>query len=430
MGAVMKPSQNPSSRNVIFAVAIQSAYWFVNKVDLPARAIPTLINETQFATHPIGAFVYLTQCLLLLTALKISDDSVRLRHTIFAAGLLGLTIHLLFPTFIPNSGGSWREGVLTGVLDQSKNAFPSLHVAISLVCAVLVDCQNPSVRAWSWKRMSIVAWASFVTISTMTTRQHRLLDVLGGIALGVIAVNMTRRVTRYNKSVLGPLVLRLLIAASVAVALCLRSIEVGDRYTTTVLMLASIVWGAIAATVGIITLHEVTHIQRESQSHFARVFAHFLALFLLVGVESFNSTHDLHHKAPATKADPYAFCAPRGRVAFAFSLHARVIAWSFRPGTSSAVRISEFLSLLLLLFLGLASYLASTINPLFIYLLSVLGGFAIIGDHTHQTHPYGRAPEDGKSTYDVDLPLADWFGCSFWSTHSNHHGHTPRSGLC
>lgn len=61
------------------------------------------------------------------------------------------------------------------------NAFPSLHVAISTICAISF-----------WKLKSkvfkpILVWAVLIIASTVLTKQHYFLDVLSGLILGILS---------------------------------------------------------------------------------------------------------------------------------------------------------------------------------------------------------------------------------------------------
>ena len=60
--------------------------------------------------------------------------------------------------------------------DRGYNALPSLHVAY---VGVVLAC-----RSWPWW---VWAWGAAIAISTLTTRQHVLADVLGGALLAAAA---------------------------------------------------------------------------------------------------------------------------------------------------------------------------------------------------------------------------------------------------
>jgi hypothetical protein len=76
----------------------------------------------------------------------------------------------------PDSLTAWAVRVLHRI-DPPGNLFPSLHVSLSaLSCWSLAEAQP----RWRWALWAALA---LVAISVATTKQHLLLDVLGGLAL-------------------------------------------------------------------------------------------------------------------------------------------------------------------------------------------------------------------------------------------------------
>jgi len=106
--------------------------------------------------------------------------------------LAGLICFYLWPTIVPvfdrppGSGLALLEGV-----DTAGNACPSLHVAIAMFSAIWLDHQlrrAAAGRAWllgSW------AWCLAIAYSTVATKQHVVLDVLGGVLLGTLGASLS-----------------------------------------------------------------------------------------------------------------------------------------------------------------------------------------------------------------------------------------------
>lgn len=64
-------------------------------------------------------------------------------------------------------------------MDGPANTFPSLHVAIT---ALAWAC------TWRWRtRWFWTAWATLVVLSTLTTKQHFVADVVGGVVIALAA---------------------------------------------------------------------------------------------------------------------------------------------------------------------------------------------------------------------------------------------------
>jgi membrane-associated phospholipid phosphatase len=68
-------------------------------------------------------------------------------------------------------------------LDAPYNQWPSLHVAYCVILWPALSARLSSV----YSRMALAAWLVLVAASTVFTRQHYLLDIAGGAALGALA---------------------------------------------------------------------------------------------------------------------------------------------------------------------------------------------------------------------------------------------------
>jgi len=112
------------------------------------------------------------------------DIAVKFILSIGIIGLVAGFITLLFPTFAPRAyvyGGGpqsrllrWHYG-----LNRPLSAFPSLHVGHSAIISLYLIVAVPSLT---------VLWvfiAAAIAISTLFTKEHYILDVIGGLALSV-----------------------------------------------------------------------------------------------------------------------------------------------------------------------------------------------------------------------------------------------------
>ena len=104
-------------------------------------------------------------------------------------------IFLLAPNIVPITelvNTSWKdEGGLTGWLwltldkaDEPTNGFPSLHVSIMIFLALEL-----STRSKPRSTQFFLMWfaAILVVLSTLTTGQHQVLDLVGGTVLAILA---------------------------------------------------------------------------------------------------------------------------------------------------------------------------------------------------------------------------------------------------
>lgn len=106
-----------------------------------------------------------------------------LNVVIFAAGI-GFLILPARPNFTPPDDlGTFAELFrLADRLNLTYNDVPSLHVALSVTCIAAF-----ATEAFGWGRIALWAWAVAITISTLLTRQHHVLDVLCGWVLALIS---------------------------------------------------------------------------------------------------------------------------------------------------------------------------------------------------------------------------------------------------
>ncbi len=113
--------------------------------------------------------------------------------------LFCLAIFWLFPTSTPPFSIDWKaypEFALIKGLDAAGNAFPSLHVASAVFSAfwlnrVFNQLDAPKTLQWlSALQCSVIIW------STIATRQHVVLDALGGAMVGVVFAALSFRNTR------------------------------------------------------------------------------------------------------------------------------------------------------------------------------------------------------------------------------------------
>lgn len=70
------------------------------------------------------------------------------------------------------------------------NAFPSLHVAISTVC--LLGYREIKTKIYHW----MMIWVLLIIVSTVLTKQHYFLDIVGGLILAWASFNLSKYVIR------------------------------------------------------------------------------------------------------------------------------------------------------------------------------------------------------------------------------------------
>jgi hypothetical protein len=126
--------------------------------------------------------------------------------------LSGLAFFYFLPTAVPapmlavDVAQHPAFAALQGV-DAAGNACPSMHVASAVFTALWLWRLLGEMHAQRWLHGLNAAWLLLIVFSTVATRQHVVLDVLPGAALGVffaaLALADRRRVQRRAQGVAG-----------------------------------------------------------------------------------------------------------------------------------------------------------------------------------------------------------------------------------
>ena len=161
-------------------------YWMTQSYPrrIPTEMVPThLDNAIPFL--PATAWLYQSLFLAMPLTFFLLRDGREIRR--FFWGITGLCvaanlIFILFPTTMirPFPPTSWAYQHLILAIDGPGNAFPSLHAALG-VFTFLCAWRTPGAR---WVRLVGIGWLMLLLISTLTTKQHVLMDLAGGVILG------------------------------------------------------------------------------------------------------------------------------------------------------------------------------------------------------------------------------------------------------
>lgn len=174
-----------------------AAYGACNLRTSELAAVPTAFVAADYRIPfiPWTIVPYWSLDILFVTAFLIQKDGRELwTHTMrVVAGILAACAgFLLFPLRCdagPLSGaGVFQPWFSTlGLFDKPFNQAPSLHIILLLI---VWRAHLPKVPERF--RPVAYAWGALIALSTLTTRQHGLIDVLAGAAVGVVLVNLIR----------------------------------------------------------------------------------------------------------------------------------------------------------------------------------------------------------------------------------------------
>jgi membrane-associated phospholipid phosphatase len=144
---------------------------------------------------PWTLLIYLSDYLFILfvlLSLKKAEDFSSAFYRMIVGIILSFVIFLFYPTVYPRpllpADPLWGETFLfLHFLDQPTNCFPSLHVSMTLIAAASMRPLSRGWRSLGW------IWALAICLSTLTTKQHYVWDVLGGVAIAWVAFAVKAR---------------------------------------------------------------------------------------------------------------------------------------------------------------------------------------------------------------------------------------------
>ena len=114
------------------------------------------------------------------------------------AGTILCLFYVFFPSFYPREDWvdtSTVSGMVvefTRMIDGANNTFPSGHVTFAWMLAFFVSISSVGKKYLSL-RVAYIVWASLISVSTLTLKQHYLFDVVSGILLAGIIFYVFKR---------------------------------------------------------------------------------------------------------------------------------------------------------------------------------------------------------------------------------------------
>jgi membrane-associated phospholipid phosphatase len=179
---------------MLFAFGLQALYFPINRLDRPALALKTPLDEL-IPLWPAWVLPYtLTWVMWLACAAWVAwKMDAKLYKAAIAAlvvsACIGVTCFLALPTCVERPvvpGNDWTARLLRAVhqADTAANAFPSAHIYITTLIALFAD------RWYPRQRLGWIVILAMVSLSTLFTHQHYLADVIGGLALAWVGFRL------------------------------------------------------------------------------------------------------------------------------------------------------------------------------------------------------------------------------------------------
>lgn len=169
-----------------------------------AQTLPLLEQDRAIPFWPATVWIYLSGLIYLPVIYRLNRCIVSLNkhlYSFFALICISTVIFVIFPTTYPRELYPVPSGVdaltlkafaLLRWMDTPRNCAPSLHVSIAFLIAFGFLEDQKAKFPW------IVLWAFLLALSTLTTKQHYLIDVLSGVALAGLCFIVFHRILPYR----------------------------------------------------------------------------------------------------------------------------------------------------------------------------------------------------------------------------------------
>jgi len=159
---------------------------------LPPKLLPLLSIDQAIPFLPWSFAVYLSDYLLALTVILMLTEKARfIQYAQMTFGVLIVCgiVFFIYPTVYPRPEYPTDPGPLVRFfmnvvcsLDQPTNCFPSHHVAVTSVATWNIRYRGPKVTAL------FILWSCLIFFSTLTTKQHYFVDILGGVVVALVVI--------------------------------------------------------------------------------------------------------------------------------------------------------------------------------------------------------------------------------------------------
>jgi membrane-associated phospholipid phosphatase len=154
------------------------------------ETVPALWLDTAIPFLPTSVWIYLSQYMLAFCAIWCAPDD-RTRTAAFygmlLASAIAAVIFIAFPTELPRravEGPVWKT---LYALDVPGNCFPSLHAAMAAISAWALMSAG---KLW---KAAAPLWGALIVFSTLSTKQHVVLDIAGGLVLALVCNVLIRQ---------------------------------------------------------------------------------------------------------------------------------------------------------------------------------------------------------------------------------------------
>lgn len=177
-------------------------FWLLEHPIFPVTEMPLTALDRWIAFRPeslvpyMSLWIYVT---LLPALLRTRRELAECAVAWVVLSAAGLGCFLFWPTAVPMRllpGELPPEVAFLKAMDAAGNACPSLHVAFAVFSAVAFTRVLREIKAPEWVRVFNWMWCAGIGYSTVAIRQHVVIDVVAGAALGAVVAWGYARVGR------------------------------------------------------------------------------------------------------------------------------------------------------------------------------------------------------------------------------------------
>lgn len=163
-----------------------------------ATVLPLSRLDLAVPLIPETVWIYLSNYALVLFAFVLCRDTRRFAVAGFSVIVASVLVQWLWPVAYPRelypidpAGGlSAAALVMLRSIDAPVSCLPSLHVGLAFVSALALGRSPPVSHPGAVTRLFFV-WVGAVALSTLTVKQHYVLDVFGGLLLAAAVHALT-----------------------------------------------------------------------------------------------------------------------------------------------------------------------------------------------------------------------------------------------
>lgn len=185
---------------MLFIGLFFGAYFYLLKEPAyPTTVMPVTLLDNLIGFQPLALPMYIS----LWVYVSLPPALLATRRELYGYGmamagtcLAGLIVFYLWPTAVPAANIDWARYPDVDFLksmDASGNACPSLHVTTAVFSGIWLHHLLRRFGAPPWILIFNGVWCIGIIYSTLATRQHVAVDVLAGLALGVMGAYLSLR---------------------------------------------------------------------------------------------------------------------------------------------------------------------------------------------------------------------------------------------